>query len=116
MFVYQSGLGHDLFRTLRRACFTGMFHDLFVSSGNYDSTIHVQYVSNFKTKPKGFMAVYHGVEAPFLWLSRPRSCTKLSINPHTNQPMFHGMKPVHDMFTICLCISPDLDGNRGTKK
>ena len=21
---------------------------------------------------------------------------------------------VHDMFTICLCISPDLDGYRGT--
>jgi hypothetical protein len=29
--------------------------------------------------------------------------------------MFHDMFVSRLCFTICLCISPDLDGNRGTK-
>ena len=28
---------------------------------------------------------------------------------------FHDMAKIHDMFTICLFISPDLDGHRAPK-
>jgi hypothetical protein len=41
---------------------------------------------------------------------------------HHVHGMFHGMFVYQSVlrrsicFTICLCISPDLDGNRGTKK
>jgi hypothetical protein len=61
----------------------------------------------------------HGTENEAIYIDPQTETVCFTVGQTDRHSMFRQRQTddmFHDMFTICLCISPDLDGNRGTPK